>query len=207
MEIRNDKPVKIEKRDGDEGPGTLVGYAGVYYQEGNPATEFAHPGGFTERFAKGAFDGVEGRDIKAGYNHSLERVPLGRTPNTLRLRSDSIGLRYEVDLPDTQSGREMAVAVERGDVRGSSLEFLPADGGQKRFVDDGRAIREISKADIFQVGPVDNPAYKGTSVILRSEEQAADEAWLKDETEAKAAKLHRDKALRGMALTEKEPAA
>ncbi len=204
MEIRNNRPVRVEKRD--DGPGKLVGYAGVYYVKGDPTTEFEHPAGFTERFVPGVFDDVEGRDIKAGYNHSLDRVPLGRTPNTLRLSVDNVGLRYEIDLPDTQSGHEMAVAVDRGDVRGSSLEFIPAEGGEKRFREDGRAIREIRRAVLYQVGPVDNPAYEGTSVILRSEDQAAYEQWIEDEKAQEAAKSaseERNRKLREMVLTGK----
>jgi HK97 family phage prohead protease len=178
----------------------LVGYAGVFHVPGDPGTEFEHPMGFVERFTPGAFDDIEKHDVVAGYNHDGNRVPLGRTPATLRLRSDSIGLRYEIDLPSTEFGREVSVAVERGDIRGSSLEFRPNPGGFTRFRDGDRSIREITSAEVRQVGPVDFPAFRGTSVSLRSEEQAEQEAWLQAEADAAAAIVQRQKALRAMRL-------
>jgi HK97 family phage prohead protease len=51
---------------------------------------------------------------------------LGRNKSgTLRLSVDGIGLRYEIDPPDTQAARDLIESLRRGDVSGSSFAFLP----------------------------------------------------------------------------------
>src|SRR5690242_6100190 len=54
--------------------------------------------------------------IRALWNHDVSAV-LGRAgAGTLRLRSDDVGLFYEVDLPDTTVGRDVVELLRRGDV-------------------------------------------------------------------------------------------
>jgi len=94
---------------------------------------------------------------------------LGRTTSgTLRLSTDSVGLRYEVDLPDTSIGRDIAELVKRGDITGSSFKFEIL--GEKRFKENGTEYRTIEDVQLFDVGPVTYPAYEATSVALRSDE-------------------------------------
>src|SRR4051794_20783802 len=73
---------------------------------------------FRERIEPRAFDkALKNADTVATINHDVSRV-LGRTTSgTLRLSSDSTGLAFECDLPDTSYARDLYTLVKRGDMR------------------------------------------------------------------------------------------
>jgi hypothetical protein len=158
----------IELRGEGEGK-TLAGYAAVY---NSPATIKTPFGDFDEVVRSGAFKNclARGDDVVAWFNHGDNPMPLGRrAANTLRVFEDSHGLAFELDLPDTQIGRDVAVGVRRGDIRGMSFAFGIPEGGDcwtKR--DDHTLLRELVNIDLFDVSPVVWPAYQDTSVALRS---------------------------------------
>ena len=147
----------------------LVGYAAVFFQEDDPGTVFSPFDGHTEIIAKTAFDEALGRgdEIFASFNHSTDNI-LARTPDTLKLSVDKIGLKYEIDLGKTTIANDVAEHVARGDVRGSSFQFVVSDSRITRN-EDGDTRREILSINpLIEVGPVTNPAFKGTSVSARS---------------------------------------
>lgn len=150
-------------KDGSGGPGTLFGYAAKYNKLSR------NLGGFVERIAPGAFDKclADGVRIMCRYNH--ERL-LGTTDaGTLRVWSDDEGLPYEVDLPDTSWGRDVAVMARRGDVRFSSFAFHVAPGGDEwGFTENDFPQRTLTGAQLVDVAPVDDPAYLDTESGLRS---------------------------------------
>ena len=128
-------------------------------------------GGFTERIAPGAFDDALGKsDVRALKNHDPNLV-LGRTASkTLRLNANTKGLKFEVDMPDTTTGKDTVEEIRRGDITGCSFAFTVADGGDD-WLDrpDGGWLRTINKVnELFDVGPVTYPAYPDTSVAARS---------------------------------------
>lgn len=140
---------------------TLSGYAAVF----NQRTSIV--GVFDEEIAPGAFTDAVGRDdVRALFNHDPNHV-LGRsTAGTLRLVEDATGLRYEIDPPDTQAGRDVAHLVARGDVQGSSFSFeVEADEWDRRATPP---VRRITRAKLYDVGPVTFPAYAQTTVSARS---------------------------------------
>jgi len=106
-------------------------------------------------------------DIRGLFNHDTSLV-LGRTGNeTLKLRSDEIGLYGEIEINKEDSGAMDAYArIKRGDVVGCSFGFMPmkedyekrAEGGEK-FI-----IREM---DLFEVSPCVFPAYPQTEIAAR----------------------------------------
>lgn len=126
---------------------------------------------FREEIAPGAFaDAIEKNNVRALWNHDTSEV-LGASGNgTLRLAEDSVGLRFELELPDTQRGRDAFTLIERGDVSQMSFGFrsLP-DGDEWRIDEDGQYIRRLLRADLLEVSPVTFPAYPATSVGVRSE--------------------------------------
>ncbi|MFF7990341.1 HK97 family phage prohead protease [Kitasatospora xanthocidica] len=130
-------------------------------------------GGFRERMIPGAgAASLRTRDVLSTYNHSANH-PLGRmSSGTLRAGEDGAGGWYEVDLPNTTVGRDVAELLRRGDVRGSSLTFRVLDGGQRWADQDdpetGLPIREVTSMDVLELGPVLNPAYPTTQASLRS---------------------------------------
>lgn len=125
-------------------------------------------GGFVERIAPGTFaKTIQEADIRGLFNHDANMV-LGRNRSgTLRLSEDDQGLRYEIDIPDTQVGRDVAVLLERGDVTGSSFGFRTIDDEWSE-TDDGFPLRTLKSVALRDVGPVTFPAYTDAEAGLRS---------------------------------------
>ena len=157
-------PSKLETRD--DGTRTMTGYAAVF----NTLSEDL--GGFREQIAPGAFAEVLNDDVRALYNHNSDLLPLGRTPDTLRLIEDGRGLKVEVDLPDTQFARDLVVSIERGDVSQMSFGFSVSMDGQKwedREIDGKKqTVRTLTRIKrLYDVSPVVFPAYPDTEVAVR----------------------------------------
>ena len=144
-------------------PGVLAGYAAVFDRP-------ADLGDFTETVRSGAFSkSLEKPDgIFALFDHERRSV-LGRVGSkTLRLTQDSKGLEFEVDLPDTGVGRDLAVLVERGDVSGCSFAFLTPEGGDRWEMRSGRMYRDLVTVDLREITITPTPAYVDTTVAKRS---------------------------------------
>lgn len=162
--IAESGPFKVERRSGDNAGLTIRGYAAVFNSYSN------NLGGFREIIQPGAFADVLENDVRALFNHDPNHV-LGRTlSGTLRVFQDDTGLGYEVDLPDTQTARDLVVSIERGDVSQSSFAFTVAPGGATWQEDDvvgyTRSITKVSR--LYDVSPVTYPAYPDASVAARS---------------------------------------
>lgn len=153
----------VSFRSSGSGVGTLYGYALKY------DTYSQNLGGFVESVARGAVDKslADGLDVLARYNHDDNQL-LGRTASgTLRLSSDEVGLPYEVDLPDTQAGRDLAVLAARGDVYQSSFAFYTRDDEWSQ-TEQGFPLRILRSIQLVDVAPVNTPAYLDTESGLRS---------------------------------------
>lgn len=154
----------LEKRD-DAPAGRLVGHAAVF----NSLSEDL--GGFRELIAPGAFaSSIAKDDVRALFNHDPNFV-LGRTSSgTLRLAEDMRGLAIEVDMPDTQTIRDLVTApVQRGDVSQMSFAFeTVTDEWRKDTAGDW--TRTLVEVRLYDVSPVTFPAYPATDVSARSKE-------------------------------------
>lgn len=140
----------------------LYGYAAVFNVLSEPMW------GFREKIAPGAFkESIEKDDIRALWNHNPDKI-LGRTrAKTLFLSEDSHGLHFEVLLPDTQTARDLAESVRRGDVSQNSFGFMLMDKSGEEWNEDG-TVRVLKKVRLLDVSPVTYPAYKDTEVHVRS---------------------------------------
>lgn len=159
-------PVRVESRAGGSGK-TMTGYGAVFYNARTPGTQYRLFEDIYERIAPTAFDRAirEKHDARGLFNHDPSLL-LGRVASrTMRLSVDSRGLRYEIDLPETELGRSVAVAIERGDLTGSSFAFIST--GTVWTEENGISIREITDLDLFDTGPVTYPAYEATTAGLR----------------------------------------
>ena len=159
----------VEEREGDQAP-MMTGYAAVFDRQSEDL------GGFIETIARGAFTNVlaSNPDVRALVNHNKSEI-LGRTKSgTLRLMEDGVGLRYEIDVPNTVTARSVVSASKRGDIDGSSFTFRVAPGGDKwAFPDEGPAMRTVTEfGELLDVGPVTFPAYPDTTAASRSLETA-----------------------------------
>lgn len=132
-------------------------------------------GGFRERVMPGAArELIKKADVLAFEEHRSERY-LGRTGNaTLRLLDSKESLQYEVDLPDTTVGREVAALAERGDYKGSSFGFRALTETWAND-DDGFLLRTITKfGSLRDVGPTVCPAYEDSVAEVALRHLAAD---------------------------------
>jgi HK97 family phage prohead protease len=147
----------------------VVGYGAVFNTESNDL------GGFTERINQSAFDGRTEDDVRFLLNHDPNFIFGRTTSGTLRLSIDEIGLRYEVDLPDTQSARDLTTSLKRGDINQSSFAFTVEDDTWEQD-DDNNIVRTINKVSrLYDVSAVTYPAYEEASVALRSMEKWQDD--------------------------------
>ena len=188
-------PVTLEQRD--DGTPVITGLAAVYY-DGTERTEYElWEGGPIERIRRGAFKATleAGDDIRGLFNHDANEVLGRRSSGTLRVKSSREGLAYEIDPPDTQTGRDVAALVKRGDVSGSSFSFFVTEDDYK--VENGREVREIRGAKVLDVGPVTFPAYEATSVQARSADPAREHVRRQQERQQLLAEMDRT-------LTERE---
>lgn len=162
---------ELRMHEGTEGANMLVGYGAVF---GKPSQDL---GGFREIIEPAAFNRTlanlgasdAGGDVLCCVNHDVNML-LGRSGSgTLRLSVDEVGVRYEVDIPDTTVGRDAAVMAGRRDLFGSSFTFSVAPSGERWEEDDeGRKTRFLTEVRLFELGPVTSPAYLDSTVACRS---------------------------------------
>ncbi len=121
---------------------------------------------FIEQFAPNAFKDslASGADIRALFEHDHKAL-LGRTSSsTLSLSEDSTGLRFELTPPDTQTGRDVLVSVERGDIQGMSFGFRSLkeqwDTTQQPY------IRTVIAAELREITVTSLPAYRDSDVQI-----------------------------------------
>ena len=190
---------KVETRSDDAK--MIVGYAAVFYDASDPdGTQYELWEDTYERIHPGAFDAaIQEDDVRGLANHN-DTWLLGRGKSgTLRLSVDKVGLRYEIDVPDTQAGRDTLASIERGDLDGSSFGFRVLGGKRGRVewtveIVDGRTleIRNVYDLELYDVGPVTFPAYSGTTATTRDEYLAEARADHKRQAATRADKSQSD---------------
>jgi len=165
-----------ELRNADTDTPCISGYAAVFYRSDDPGSEFALGADIVERIMPGAFDAISADDVRALFNHDSNHV-LGRsTSGTLKLTVDDKGLRYDIDLPNTQLARDLRESISRGDISGSSFAFTIPEGGQEYRDEGEQVVREVRAVKLYDVGPVTYPSYEASTSHARSEVAAWREA-------------------------------
>lgn len=162
----------FEAREKEESK-TLRGYALTWGEVAEPwpgLRESFEPGAFSEFLAGSP-------DVFACYQHDTSQL-LGRTSSgTFRLAEDETGLAFELDLPDTTLGRDVAELVRRGDLRGVSICFRAEEETISEEPDHLRRV--VHRASLYEISIVTDPAYRETSVGFRSAQDAIQEFRLK----------------------------
>jgi uncharacterized protein len=155
---------KIEIREDENGNRTLSGYA-VKWEKKSVVMGYYRK--FREQFRQGAFtESLQKEDQRFLWSHDTSKV-LGRTKNnTLRLMEDSIGLRFELDLPKTTLGNDTFETIKRGDVDGVSFGFNMISE-EIEEPDDDLMLRTVTKAKLLEVSAVAFPAYPDSEVSAR----------------------------------------
>lgn len=171
MQLNPDRTWSVRTRfetRADEGVGLIVGLAAVF----NKPTEI-WPGLIEEVDPHAFDDAISQDDVRALFNHDPNLV-LGRsTSGTLRLSTDQIGLRYEIDVdlnnPQVHSVYRM---IDRRDVTQSSFGF-DYEGGAEEWIwpadDTQPIIHKINKVGhLWDVSPVTFPAFPDTDADART---------------------------------------
>ena len=180
-EMRAKRANSIEKRvfgmeiraveaDGDAPP-MLIGYPAKFNSWS------VDLGGFRERIRPSAFKAaLMSSDVRSLYNHNSDMLPLGRTPKTLRLAENGVGLQMENDLPIdpktnelTRFANDLVIAINRGDITQMSFGFIVDRDGDEWLERDGQVSRTITNIrELLDVSPVVYPAYSKTRVSVRA---------------------------------------
>jgi HK97 family phage prohead protease len=148
----------------------VEGYAIVFNSESRDL------GGFTEVVKENALDKALERnnDVLALYGHDYQNVLGRQSANTLQLEKDERGIKFTLDLPNTQLGRDVYTLVERGDLKGNSFGFtVEKDSWDKK---GDKVIRTIEQVrDLFEISIVSLPAYEATELVKRNFEEFAED--------------------------------
>jgi len=151
----------VETRDAEEGEGyELRGYAAVFDSLSEDL------GGFREIIKRGAFKGPlkNGDDVRLLVNHNPDLLLARTASGTLKLKEDPVGLLTDADVADTQTGRDLRVLVDRGDLNQMSFAFRVLED-EWDVDDEDNLIRTITKVwELFDVSAVTYPAYPDTTL-------------------------------------------
>jgi hypothetical protein len=165
----------IETREAEEENDRVSGLGLVYERE----TELFP--GFIEVIRKDAFkESVERkreRPIKSYFNHDPSKV-LATTASEppLIVKNRDEGIFYEAEIPDTTYGRDLKVNLARRNVEGSSFAFNISENGENVWEDENGIVhREILEGEIYELGPVTDPAYLQAEAGLKAAKEALSE--------------------------------
>ncbi|WP_349632682.1 HK97 family phage prohead protease [Neobacillus sp. WH10] len=165
-EMRTFDITKLKTRDATEDkPSMITGYAAIFNSKtsiGDWFEEIIEPGAFARSLS-------ENGDIRALFNHNWDNV-LGRTKSgTLRLEEDERGLKFEIELPNTSVGRDLAESMSRGDINQCSFGFWITEETWDYSVEP--ALRTIHEVELYEISVVSIPAYDDTEAsLVRSKE-------------------------------------
>ena len=142
---------------------TLYGHAARFNSEANLGhfVEIIRPGAFRKSLDAGT-------NVRALYDHESSAL-LGTTRGgTLKLKEDAQGLAFELALPSTTHGNDLAILVDRGDVSACSFGFKVRDGGERWELRGAQTVRELLDVELYEITLTANPAYPDTSVAMRN---------------------------------------
>lgn len=167
-EMRTLNITKLQTRDATENePAKITGYAAVFNSKtsiGDYFEEIIETGAFSRSLS-------ENGDVRALFNHNWDNV-LGRTKSgTLHLEEDDRGLKFEIELPNTSLGRDLAESMARGDINQCSFGFYIENGKESWDYSVEPALRTVHEVELFEISIVSLPAYEDTEAsLVRSRE-------------------------------------
>ena len=163
--------IRVETRDGE--PPVITGISPPW------DSLSVDLGGFREKFAPTAFDGLVDRkandprgkiDVPFLTDH-LSHLITGRTSNgRLEIRKALKGLEYVHRPIQTTHGRDLAMLVADRTITGSSFAFTAAPDGEAWTEDEkGNVTRTVFRASgLYDISAVTYPAYPQSSIGTQS---------------------------------------
>jgi len=124
--------------------------------------------GVRERILPGAFTKSleSGRDVMMLWNHELKYI-FGRTKRgTLALNEDERGVSFTNSPPDSGWAKDLLPSIKRGDYSNMSFRFKD-DVKADMTLEDGKYVRNVKQATLYEISLVPYAVYETTSVGLR----------------------------------------
>lgn len=150
----------------------ISGYVNAVERNSKPL--LSRIGRFVERILAGAFGKALKRNdnVLLLLNHDSSRVLGSQRQGNLELEEDNIGLRARATVTDA----EVVESARRGDLVGWSFGFFDTPDGVESGIDtdSGLPLRKLRDLDLREVSILDRrmtPAYDGTLIMARSEEE------------------------------------
>ena len=169
----NDKEVRyatnVEMRMDEETTEMILeGYALTFNSETLIGSEDY---GYIETIDSASLNETDMRKVPMKYNHNNGYLAIASTKNgSLKLSVDTVGLRFEARLINTQANRDVHLMVKEGLLSECSFAFITETKGGSEWDWDAepprRTIKKIKR--LYDVALVDIPAYDNTSVSARS---------------------------------------
>lgn len=171
LEFRSVEEFQLEERA--DGRPVLHGY-------GAPFNKFSEDlGGWRERIEPGAFArALKENDIFIIRSHNPDLLLAGTVNGTLKLEENTRGLKFELELDDTETAIRTVKEIKSGLLRGMSIGFwLYPDGSKWERTKDDQIIRHLlpDGVDLREISTTAFPAYAQTSVQARSTREVLDE--------------------------------
>lgn len=136
-------------------PATLTGYAMVWNVLSTDR------GGFKVRLLPGSAKFTN--PVLALFHHDAAEV-VGNTANgTLRITPDDVGVKVEIDLPDTGTGRDLTELVGKRYIQGMSFAMVTAPEAHET-VENGETIRNCTSFICDEVSVTGTPAFPDATV-------------------------------------------
>jgi HK97 family phage prohead protease/HK97 family phage major capsid protein len=128
----------------------------------------ADMGGWREMLGRGCFKkSLRERNIYMLWQHDHAAVLANTKNGTLRIWEEADGYAFEVELPDTQLGRDVYQLVKSETVGETS--FAMSNIIDSFEVIDGEEVRIIREATLHEISPVTWAAYPSAYVTARNE--------------------------------------
>ena len=153
---------------------------------------------FTEIIDRNALKETDLRDVRFLVNHNTDMIPLARSRrnnenSTMQMvvGEEGMDIRANLDTENNTDARALYSATKRGDISGMSF-MMTVRGEEWDFTDEEHPTRRITDiGKVFEVSAVTFPAYEQTSLEVRGDEEALENAKsvlesAKAEEEAKA---------------------
>lgn len=128
-------------------------------------------GKFVERIKVGAFERALERadDVRILINHDWQRDLGGIKDGNLELSEDAIGLRAHTEITDPKT----VDGVKSGKIQFRGWSFGFTDREVEQGEENGLTVRNVKDLDLYEVSLIGRgmtPAYDGTLVTVRAED-------------------------------------
>ena len=184
------------------GTATIEGYVNAVERFSKTLSD--KKGKFIEMIKPKVFERAleKNKEVLTLLNHDYDRVLAKTSDNTCELVEDNIGLRAKVQITD----EEVIEKAEKGKLRGWSFGFKvrKLDSNVNK---DGLEERTIRELELFEVSIIDDkyvPAYYGTSIEMRGdEEEIIEYRFTKEEVDVEAEEKEAHEEKKNLTYNEK----